>query len=184
MDHLPIEALEGESGYRRWKEDILLHLRTVRLSHVLFDESPADPKSSDATKWANDDALCRGHILHTLSDRLFNLFSHKTTAKELWFALERTYTVDDVPRYKTAPWLVEAFEFDKYEPILEELARFDSMAATTYLSHVGEDMYCQILCQKLPQEYVMHVAMCETRDEIWRKVRAVECAKRQRAEQQ
>jgi hypothetical protein len=46
---LPIIApLDGESGYLRWKESVLLRLHTLGLAHVLSeeeeDERPADEK--------------------------------------------------------------------------------------------------------------------------------------------
>ncbi|KAF8772828.1 hypothetical protein HU200_005212 [Digitaria exilis] len=71
MATLPIKPLDGADGYLRWKESMLLRLHSVDVAHVLSDEPPAASAAAAAKKWARDDAVCRGHILHALSDRIF-----------------------------------------------------------------------------------------------------------------
>ena len=86
---LPIKPLDGAGGYLRWKESLLLRMRirTLSVAHVVFEARPAgagagaggDNDEAAAKKWARDDAVCRGHILATLSDCLlpdYALFRH------------------------------------------------------------------------------------------------------------
>ena len=74
MATLPIKPLDGAGGYLRWKESLLLRVHTLGVAHVLFEACPAGAgaghEAATAKKWARDDAVCRGHILATLSDRL------------------------------------------------------------------------------------------------------------------
>ena len=74
MASLPIKPLDGAGGYLRWKESLLLRVHTLGVAHVLFEACPAGAsaghEAATAKKWARDDAVCRGHILCTLSDRL------------------------------------------------------------------------------------------------------------------
>jgi hypothetical protein len=80
---LPIAPLDGESGYLRWKESVLLRLHTLGLAHVLSEEEE-DDRPADEKQRARDDALCRGHILATLSDRLLPVYAHHATAGAVW----------------------------------------------------------------------------------------------------
>ena len=89
MATLPIKPLDGAGGYLRWKESLLLRVHTLGVAHVLFEVRPAGAGDSDeaaAKKWSRDDALCRGHILCTLSDHLLPDYARFATAAELWRA--------------------------------------------------------------------------------------------------
>ncbi|XP_072979031.1 uncharacterized protein [Typha angustifolia] len=146
----PIIPLDGIDGYQRWKESVLLRLRTLHLAYVLFDARPRKDDDAAASKrWDDDDALCRGHILHTLSDRLFSIHVHRPTAANLWLALERTYEVLRPNRW--APRLID-FEFAEDKPILEELARFESVAANE-VGKFDDELLASIAWKKLPPPY-------------------------------
>ncbi|TVU05844.1 hypothetical protein EJB05_49028, partial [Eragrostis curvula] len=87
---LPIEPLDGPSGFLRWKESVMLRLHTVGVAHVLTDEPPSrriDASPESVKKWAREDAMCRGHILATLSDRLLPNYVRHATGKALWEAV-------------------------------------------------------------------------------------------------
>jgi hypothetical protein len=115
---LPVAPLDGESGYLRWKESVLLRLHTLGLAHVLSEEErPAGVKQR-----AGDDALCRGHILATLSDRLLPAYAHHDTAGAVWRAVGLTYDLD-MSRSKAS-----AFRYDEDEPLLEQLALLEALA--------------------------------------------------------
>ena len=42
-------------------------------------------------KWEEDKLICRGHILNTLSDRLYDLYTSMKPPNEIWNALEAKY---------------------------------------------------------------------------------------------
>ena len=96
MALLPVKPLDAADGYLRWKESVLLRLHTVGVAHVLSQDPPSGSDaaaSAEAAKWARDDAMCRGHILATLSDRLLLDYVHHATGRALWEAVARTYDV-------------------------------------------------------------------------------------------
>ncbi|XP_010913832.1 uncharacterized protein [Elaeis guineensis] len=120
---LPIEPFNGRNHFRRWRESILLRLLTLDIAHVLSDRRPS---STDAAKqWDRDDALCRGHILHTLADRVFDLHVHRSTAKDLWDALQYTYGVEPNTSFRRLTRFVMVDE----EPVLEQVAKFHALAS-------------------------------------------------------
>ncbi|CAO2163338.1 unnamed protein product [Urochloa humidicola] len=96
MATFPIKPLDGADGYLRWKELVLLRLNTVSVAHVLSDDPPpasapsrvaGDGGAHQAAKkqWARDDAVCRGHILAALSDRLLlPVYIRHATGRALW----------------------------------------------------------------------------------------------------
>ena len=48
----------------------------------------------------NDDYICRGHILNTLSNFLFNVYQHSKTEKQLWATLQSKYLTEDATSKK------------------------------------------------------------------------------------
>ncbi|CAL5002062.1 unnamed protein product [Urochloa decumbens] len=136
MASLPIKPLDGHGGYLRWKESLLLRAHTLGVAHVLFDARPAaagEGNEAAAKKLARDDAVCRGHILAALSDRLLPDYARFATAADLWRALERTY---DVQVRFDAHDKFRKFSFDEStgEVLLEQLAHAEALGAATGLS--------------------------------------------------
>ncbi|OAY76152.1 uncharacterized protein LOC109706543 [Ananas comosus] len=176
---LPIKPLDGAAGYSRWKESILLRLRTLGLAHVLLsdttsgDDDAAAAAAAAAAQWERDDALCRGHILHTLSDRVFALHVHRRTARALWVGLRNAYEALD-PKHRSARALAE-FEFSPDAPIPEQLAEFEAVAAASGYDLSDPYVYIEASSKVAPlyPEYWMFRKE-ETMDEVWRIVRLVE----------
>ena len=97
MALVPIKQLDSPCGYLRWKESVLLRVHTLGVARVLFEDRPTgdDDAAAQAAakKWARDDAVCRGHILATLSDRLLPDYQRFATAADLWRAQARTVSI-------------------------------------------------------------------------------------------
>ncbi|XP_047084390.1 uncharacterized protein LOC124695607 [Lolium rigidum] len=131
---LPVAPLDGESGYLRWKESMLLRLHTLGLEHALRKKRPSGEELHP-----RDNALCRGHILATLSDRLLPVYAHHATARALWRALARTYELDmwDMSNSTKA----NAFRFDAGKPFLENLALLQALVAAGKLSDAMMEYY-------------------------------------------
>ncbi|CAM0876649.1 unnamed protein product [Alopecurus aequalis] len=162
---LPVAPLVGESGYLRWKESVMLRLHTLGLADILSqvekDDCPAGEKQR-----ARDDALCRGHILATLSDRLLPAYAHLATAGAVWRAVTRTYDLD--MEDMVISWnKANAFRYDEGEPVLEQLAFLQVLAT---VGGEGSDiMALFIKCGGFPPELVQKVANHSPRasTEIW-----------------
>ncbi|CAL5002065.1 unnamed protein product [Urochloa decumbens] len=125
---VPIKQLDGPRGYLRWKESMLLRIHSLG--------------------WARDDAVCRGHILATLSDRLLPDYARFATAAELWRALARTYDVEASRRVRLDEF--HAFQFDEATGgvLLEQIAHAEALGAAARLD---DDYVADSLCGKLPE---------------------------------
>ncbi|CAO2188238.1 unnamed protein product [Urochloa humidicola] len=152
MALVPIKPLNGHGGYLRWKESLLLRAHTLGVARVLFDARPAgdgdENAAATAKEWAHDDAVCRGHILAALSDRLLPDYARFATAAELWRALARTYDVD-ARRARRDEF--DAFEFDEAtggDVLLEQIAHAEALGAAAGL---GDHYVANALCWKLPE---------------------------------
>ena len=64
-----------------------MHFPTV--SDEDIDEIKAQRK-----KRKEDELICRGHILNTLSDHLYDLYTSMKSSKEIWNALKVKYKTE------------------------------------------------------------------------------------------
>ncbi|KAK1608259.1 hypothetical protein QYE76_031932 [Lolium multiflorum] len=125
-----VKPLDDGVGYIRWKESMLLRLRIVRVAHVLTEDPPAGDEGgapAAAKQWAHDDALCRGYILATLSDRVFPDYVRHATARELWDAVARTYDVGT--SQNELQRMLREIAFDVRAPLLEQVAHAEALGA-------------------------------------------------------
>ncbi|CAD6265461.1 unnamed protein product [Miscanthus lutarioriparius] len=134
-----IEPLDGPDGYLRWKESVLLRLHTLGVAHVLSDDPPAPAPAlpagdvasrATAKKWARDDAVCRGHILAALSDRLLPDYARHGTGRAVWQAVARTYDLGvATPSVSWQRFLDFHFDDDEDASLLEQIAHAEALAA-------------------------------------------------------
>ncbi|KAJ1267463.1 hypothetical protein BS78_07G058100 [Paspalum vaginatum] len=134
---------------------MLLLLNTVGVAHVLSEDPPSgdDGASPEAAKkWAREDAVCRGHILAALSDRLLPDYARHATGRAVWRAVARTYDVD-TPSVSWRKFTELEFKLndDGGAPsFLEQLAHAEA------LGHAGQpslpDLVEYTLGQKLPAD--------------------------------
>ncbi|KAL5582162.1 hypothetical protein UlMin_014604 [Ulmus minor] len=62
---------------------------------VLKDDEQDIQAVSAIDAWKHSDFLCRNYVLNGLTDSLYNVYSDKKTAKELWESLDRKYKSED-----------------------------------------------------------------------------------------
>ncbi|KAL5564037.1 hypothetical protein UlMin_033784 [Ulmus minor] len=77
---------------------MLFYLTTLNLvrfltenAHVLKDDKQDIQVVSAVDAWKHSDFLCRNYMLNGLTDSLYNVYSDKKTANELWESLNRKY---------------------------------------------------------------------------------------------
>nr|GEW33209.1 zinc finger, CCHC-type [Tanacetum cinerariifolium] len=93
-----LDKSEG-NDFRRWLER--MHFLTLKVVYVLTTPMPKLLKDATvetiriSAKWENDDYICRGHILNSMSDSLFDVYTNVESAKELWDSLESKYMTED-----------------------------------------------------------------------------------------
>ncbi|KAL6661501.1 hypothetical protein ACP70R_000885 [Stipagrostis hirtigluma subsp. patula] len=168
MAFLPIKPLDGADGYLRWKESVLLRLHTVGVAHVLSDDPPAPAfdggvpaaAAAAAKKWARDDAVCRGHILAALSDRILPDYARHATGGALWRAVARTYDVEaSFDSYRRSYERFLDFRFDEDAPIPEQLAHAEAMAATAD-PPLSDAKMARMISVRLPGEVGSCIRLC------------------------
>ncbi|KAL0451904.1 UNVERIFIED_CONTAM: hypothetical protein Slati_1168500 [Sesamum latifolium] len=101
QDFVKLVCFDG-SNYPRWKDKMMFLLTFLKVAYVLDPNQPApeakENESNDAKaarlKREEDELLCRGHILNTLSDRLFDLYASMKSPLEIWYALENKYNTE------------------------------------------------------------------------------------------
>ena len=82
--------------------------------------------------------MCMGHILNTLSDRLYDLFTTVTSPKEIWKALKTNY--------KTEKQGMDKFIIQKYFDfkMLDNVSVLDQMHELQILVHKLNDLSIKI----------------------------------------
>ncbi|KAL6312007.1 hypothetical protein AAG906_017660 [Vitis piasezkii] len=98
------EKPEKFSGlnFKRWQQKMLFYLTTLNLARFLTEDAPKLKEDehdiqviSAIDAWKHSDFLCRNYVMNGLADSLYNVYSDKKTAKELWESLDRKYKTED-----------------------------------------------------------------------------------------
>ena len=79
---------------------MMFNLTTLNLARFLIDDPPkANEDDRDSPMafdvWKSSDNLCRNYALNILIDPLYNVYSMKKSAKELWESLDKKYKTND-----------------------------------------------------------------------------------------
>ncbi|RVW62815.1 Retrovirus-related Pol polyprotein from transposon TNT 1-94 [Vitis vinifera] len=106
---VPISVSPGEKpekfsglNFKRWQQKMLFYLTTLNLARFLIEDAPKLKEDehdiqviSAIDAWKHSDFLCRNYVMNGLADSLYNVYSDKKTAKELWESLDRKYKTED-----------------------------------------------------------------------------------------
>ncbi|XP_073120603.1 uncharacterized protein [Henckelia pumila] len=93
------EKFEG-LNFKRWQQKMLFYLTTLNVAKFLSEDAPksieGDVQTTSAVDaWHHLDFLCTNYIMNGLVDSLYNVYSEKKTARELWESLDRKYKTED-----------------------------------------------------------------------------------------
>ena len=98
-----------ETNFSRWKDKMKFLLTALKLFYVMDPNLMPFPTASDEDiveikaqrkRQEEDELICRGHILNTLSDPLFDLYTSMNSPKKIWNALEAKYKIEKVSTNK------------------------------------------------------------------------------------
>ncbi|GMP85165.1 hypothetical protein CsSME_00038436 [Camellia sinensis var. sinensis] len=98
------EKLEKFNGndFKRWQQKMMFYLATLNLAHFTHEKALAlnggetDQQVVAAVDaWKHGDFLCWNYILNGLDNTLYNVYSVKSTTKELWKSLDYKYKTED-----------------------------------------------------------------------------------------
>ncbi|XP_039013529.1 uncharacterized protein LOC120143213 [Hibiscus syriacus] len=103
MSHNEKPAKFNGENCKTWQQKMLFYLTTLNLAKFLKDdpltiredEVDAATAFNITEAWKHSDFLCRNYILNGLSDALYEVYSVKKTAKELWESLDHKYKTED-----------------------------------------------------------------------------------------
>ena len=93
------------TNFSRWKDKMKFLLTALKLFYVLDPNLMPFPTTSDEEtdeikaqrkKREEDELICRWHILNTLLDRLYDLYTSMKSPMEIWNALEAKYKTKKV----------------------------------------------------------------------------------------
>ena len=66
------------------------------ISFPTVSDKDIDEIKAQRKNWEKDELICRGHILNTLSDCLYDLYTLIKSPKKIWNALEAKYKIEKV----------------------------------------------------------------------------------------
>ncbi|KAH1074188.1 hypothetical protein J1N35_026516 [Gossypium stocksii] len=133
QEFVKLDRFDG-SNFNRWKDKMLFLFIVLNVAYVLDPnlqamEDPAPNANSEEIakvaelkkKHEEDNFTCRGHILNTWSDRLYDLYMSMQSPVEIWKALEEKYNTE---RQGTDKFLMmKYFEFKMLDiiPIMDQV---------------------------------------------------------------
>ena len=101
---MKLDCFDG-ANFSWWKDKMKFLLTALKLFHVLDPNLMHFPPASDEDtddikaqrkKREEDELICRGHILNTLSDRFYDLYTLMKSPKEIWNALKAKYKTEKI----------------------------------------------------------------------------------------
>ena len=102
QDFVKLDKFDG-TNFTRWKDKLKFLLTALKIAYILDPNLSKLPTPTDEDteqvkvehkKREEDEVVCRGHILNTLSNRLYDLFTSMKSPKEIWEALEFKYKTE------------------------------------------------------------------------------------------
>jgi hypothetical protein len=87
LDMSKLEPFDG-NHYKRWSDRLLFYLETIFVGYVLFNvcvpaNMPEPARFASTLVYKKDSRICRGHILHYLSNYLFDIYCSYESAKDI-----------------------------------------------------------------------------------------------------
>nr|XP_027085067.1 uncharacterized protein LOC113707105 [Coffea arabica] len=102
QDFIKLDKLDGTgTNFNHWKDKLMFFLTALKVAYILNPNlpeipAPAEGEFEEVTKQRQkreeDEIICRGHILNTLSDSYYDMFQGVRNPREIWDAIEQVYT--------------------------------------------------------------------------------------------
>lgn len=104
QDFVKLDRFNG-TNFARWQDKMTFFLTTLKIFYVLDPTLQPIPEPSEKDteqiitsrkKREEDELVCGGHILNSLSDRLYDLYTPIKSPREIWTALEFKYKTEKI----------------------------------------------------------------------------------------
>uniref|UniRef100_A0A2N9IZW8 Reverse transcriptase Ty1/copia-type domain-containing protein n=1 Tax=Fagus sylvatica TaxID=28930 RepID=A0A2N9IZW8_FAGSY len=146
-DFVKLDKFDG-SNFIRWQDKMKFLLTALKIFYVLDPNLQPIPDSTledteqlkqQRIKREEDELVCRGHILNTLSDRLYDLYTTMTSPKEIWKALETKYKTE---KQGTDKFIIQKFLKNQMKE--KELNTSEANVVDEIVAMVSEMHICMI----------------------------------------
>ena len=190
QDFVKLDRFNG-TNYTRWKDKMIFLLTTLKIVYVLDPNMPeisaatlddSDQVKADRVKREEDELLCRGHILNTLSDRLYDLFASIKSLREIWSALEFQYNTEKQGADKFLALKYFEFKMVDYVSVLDQVHELQILASKLkdLKVEIPESLQVAAIIAKLPPGWndyrnkLMHSSESFTLDQLQKGLRIEE----------
>ncbi|GKD15131.1 hypothetical protein Tco_1199538 [Tanacetum coccineum] len=114
-DTIKLDRMDG-MNFTRWKEKMKFLLTAFKVYYVLEGRPVGVMTEEEQRKREQDETLCRGYILSTLTVRLYDLYTPMTSAREIWNSLEEKYTAENEGANKFISFKFFEFSMEDNDP--------------------------------------------------------------------
>nr|XP_027075858.1 uncharacterized protein LOC113699697 [Coffea arabica] len=131
QDFVKLDRLDGtRTNFSRWKDKMIFFSTVMKVACVLNSDlseiiPPIDNDSEDLKKQKEkheeDEVVCRGYILNTLSDSLYDLFATVKSPKEIWTTFEHQHVNQKQGSDKFLIKKYFDFKFINNSPLLDQI---------------------------------------------------------------
>jgi hypothetical protein len=157
-----LDRFDG-SNFKRWQSKVSFLLSELHIDYVLKKPCPTvaagevetEEQKKEREKWHTDNYRCKGHILNTLADSLFDLYSPLESAGELWNALEIKYNAEDAGNKRFIVDQYVNFSIVDDKPILAQIHEMQILAYKIKGEgmYLDDDFQVAVIIGKLPDSW-------------------------------
>ena len=190
QDLIKLDRFDG-SNFNRWKDKITFLLTELAVFYVLDPElttisAPQEDDSEEIKagrkKREDDEVRCRGHILNSLSDRLYDLYRSFKSPKEIWDALEVKYNSEKQGTDKFMCMKYIEFTMVDNKLVMNQVDELQVLVSKLkdLKVEVSETLQVAVIIAKLPQSWndfrkkLLHTSETITIDQLLTHIRIEE----------
>uniref|UniRef100_A0A2N9FSN7 Retrovirus-related Pol polyprotein from transposon TNT 1-94-like beta-barrel domain-containing protein n=1 Tax=Fagus sylvatica TaxID=28930 RepID=A0A2N9FSN7_FAGSY len=158
-DMSKLEPFDG-NYYKRWSERMLFYLESIHVDFVLFNDRVPDDvleptRSTSIRTYEKANRTCRGHILHYLSNSLFDIYCGYNSAKEIWDALKKKYSMEDAGFKKYVVGRFLDYKMVDEKPIMDQVHEYQHIVLEILAEgmKIDEAFQAAALIEKLPPSW-------------------------------
>ncbi|KAK3001526.1 hypothetical protein RJ639_020285 [Escallonia herrerae] len=166
-DLTKVEPFNGLK-FKCWQSKLLLILDIAKVDFVLTIPKPTlkedtDPKDfeKEFSIWETSDKICKGMILNSLSNELYDVYCSYAHASVIWNALNKKYVVEDASTKKYAIGNFLQFQMSEEKDVSSQI--HESHLVVAKLTKEGmplpEPFVTGSLIEKLPESWSDYKSM-------------------------
>jgi len=152
-----LDKFEGVD-FRRWQKKMHFLLTTLKVMYVfntpytIGTENETLEQIRRRSKFENDDYICRGHILNSMLNALFDVYQGMEFAKELWETLENKYMTEDASSKNFPVNQFNNYKMVERRSVLDQLHEIQRILShfKQHKMHMDETIIVSSIVDKLP----------------------------------